>query len=508
MCNHAVYWDINMKKSPRKAAPSKAAESSATTSKTARSKTVKSKTAQAPSISVWEDDRVPAVLVSRPVPDLGKKPLAFTFPKPAPKPGTFQPGTPQFRYWTAAEALRRGADFWAPLVPLAKWQVGASLKILLDEGSDFNAYYDRNALNFFHGSTPTGVMYSGESPDVVCHEMGHAILDSFKPALWGAASHEAAAFHESFADISAILSALQLPSLCADILAATGGKLYKSSRLSRLAEQLGAGIRQQYPDAVDPDCLRNAVNSFTYSDPTLLPSQGPAAQLSSEPHSFSRVFTAAFFESLGRILSAKAANPAMPKVAELQAVARNLAKILILGVKSAPVVPNWFAQVAASMVIAAGPVDVSYGPILKAIFVRRSILSLQSASTMHLFPQARAIVAPMVAEASSLPTIALPARQYGIDGFLLVEAATQARPFAAFASAADASSISPASGLSGAQTFVDDLFRRGRVDYANAVPHVAQLDHGNRIRSHRLVKTDGGARLERVLFDCGFCCGG
>ena len=76
----------------------------------------------------------------------------------------------------------------------------------------------------------------GESPDIVCHEMGHAILDAIKPQLWGAASHEAAAFHESFGDMSAILSALQLQSLRSAILRDTGGHLYQSSRLSRLAE--------------------------------------------------------------------------------------------------------------------------------------------------------------------------------------------------------------------------------------------------------------------------------
>jgi len=54
---------------------------------------------------------------------------------------------------------------------------------------------------------------SGESPDVVCHELGHALLDSFKPQLFDAASMEVAAFHESFGDMSALLSALQLPSV-------------------------------------------------------------------------------------------------------------------------------------------------------------------------------------------------------------------------------------------------------------------------------------------------------
>ena len=77
-----------------------------------RRKVTKSKAAAtATNISAWEDDPEPGVLITRPVPDLAVKPLAFSFPAPAPKPDQYHPGTPQFRYWTAAEALRRGADY-------------------------------------------------------------------------------------------------------------------------------------------------------------------------------------------------------------------------------------------------------------------------------------------------------------------------------------------------------------------------------------------------------------
>src|ERR1700712_2085605 len=101
-------------------------------------------------VNVWEDDPESAVLTSRAVPNLSHKPLAFSFPKPAPAPGIYDPGTAEFRYWTAAEALRRGADFWAPLLPVQAWQPGNTLPVLLDEGEDLNAFYDRKALNFFH----------------------------------------------------------------------------------------------------------------------------------------------------------------------------------------------------------------------------------------------------------------------------------------------------------------------------------------------------------------------
>jgi hypothetical protein len=87
-----------------------------------------------PHINVWEDDPEPAVQTSRPAPVLSHKPLAFSFPEPAPAPAIYDPGTPQFRYWTAAEALRRGADFWAPLLAVNVWQPGATLPVILDGG--------------------------------------------------------------------------------------------------------------------------------------------------------------------------------------------------------------------------------------------------------------------------------------------------------------------------------------------------------------------------------------
>jgi hypothetical protein len=464
-------------------------------------------TAGTKTVSAWEDDPATKVQITRPVPVLSKKPLAYSFPSPAPKPGMYPPGTAEFRYWTAAEALRRGADFWAARVPLSKWEVGPVLKVILDKGMDLNAYYDREALNFFHGPMPSGTAYSGESPDIVCHEMGHAVLDSFKPELWGAASHEAAAFHEAFADISAILSALQLPSLRTAILSDTGGHFYRNSRLSRLAEQLGAAIRAQHPDAVDSDCLRNAVNSFTYQDPVNLPAMAPATQLSSEPHSFSRVFSGAAYEALGAMLSATAAEPAAPTEKELASVANDLGGILVAGVKAAPVVSNWYSQVAAAMVQAAAAVNKAYVPVLKGVFVRRSILSLHSASNVaSAVPKLMAALAPDVrAKPEPLARTMLSASQYGLNKPLIVETASQSRQFLAMAAAADAGPIEPLNAVSAARSFVDDLFRRGRVDYADVGRPEARIEHGRRLRSHQLVEEADGIRLERRLFDCGLC---
>src|SRR5438874_1957870 len=84
----------------------------------------KSSQTGAPVVSTWEDDPESAVLGDRPVPDREKRPFAFRFPTPVPPAGAYHAGTREFRYWGAVEALRRGADFWAPRVPGEAWQPG------------------------------------------------------------------------------------------------------------------------------------------------------------------------------------------------------------------------------------------------------------------------------------------------------------------------------------------------------------------------------------------------
>ncbi|OWV99919.1 hypothetical protein [Rhizobium sp. R693] len=487
------------------------AKSAATAAKTKTTNKNASLAMSAATVETWEDDPDSAVAVIVPTPDVAKLPLAFVFPASGPAPAIYPHGTPQFRYWATAAALRRGADYWATRVPLTQWYGGPSLKVVLDKGFDLDANYDRTALNFFHGPGVTGTVFTCESPDVSCHELGHAVLDAFKPGLWGAASQEIAAFHESFGDISALMSAIQIPSLRTAILNATGGNLHTKSRLSTLAEQLGSALRAQDPALAEADCLRSALNSFNYQDPTLLPSTAPMSSLSSEPHSFSRVFTGAFFEILGASLAAKAVQPGAPTEAELLAVADDLAGFLVQGITwSYPIVANWYASVAANMVIAA-QADVAYLSIVKGVFVARSILSLQSVSSLPMISQLKSLAAEVKSAGAAekpLPTIALPASHYGIDGLLFVEAPTQPSEFLVTSAGCNGEPLAPQSGISAAKAFVDDLFMRGCVDYGTVVDPKRRLVRGRKVKTHALVKAPGGARLERRLFSCGLCARG
>lgn len=469
-------------------------------------------------VACWEDDpgdpgdAKPLAPITVPAPSESTAPMPFTIGGAVPPPRIYQAGTAGFLFYAAACALRRTASFWGPIIrPVAKWQTGRVLDVQLDSGVDLNAYYTRGGfgdtagLHFFHESVGGRVYFSGESPDVASHEMGHAVLDAIKPQLWDAQSIETAAFHESFGDMSALLSALQVPSFRQTVLAETNGVVNRASRLSRLAEQLGAAIRMQHPDATDPDCLRNAANSFFYRDPQTLPASAPASQLSSEPHSFSRVFTGAFLDALAGIFKLQ---PKWPNVGGLAKASEDAARILVGGVREASVVADFYSQVAAHMVQIgdAAPFKGRYRDVLKSAFVRRGILSVQAAATLASVAQPARRRAAIVADSDrTLPMVAISASQYGLaSGSLHVFAPQESKRLAVTGSSTMLGPIEPRSAQNAAESFTEDLFQRGHV---LTPPHLrtdAATLHPFAFKTHIVVEEDGKLVLRRRTFDCGF----
>jgi hypothetical protein len=461
-----------------------------------------------PNVLVWEDDPGSSLgPIQVPAPDLNRPPYALRINGQAPAPALYDRGTPEFRYWDAAAALSRGATYWGALAPAGTtWEPGSPLPVILDGGKDLNAFYDRKALNFFHGdSGDGGTVFSGESPDIVCHELGHGILDSLRPELFDAASLEAPAFHEAFGDMSAILTALQGSELRVAILSQTTGHLDRNSDLSRLAEQLGAAIRVQAPDAVDSDCLRNAANSFTYQDPETLDASAPASTLSQEPHSFSRVFTGAFLEALAGMLLTKSPTPTSN---DLLAVSAAMGSLLVAAVRNAPVVPEFYSQVAAAMIEADRQTGGAFAEPLKSAFVRRGILTTDSAVAAGFVPPAAmaAAVAPIV-RVTDLPLQAIDGSAYGLGNIpLFVRVVSQARRITALASARGGGNVTPPSSDHAARAFVAHLMRLGRIDYGSHGIKGAFVAHPRARKTHRLEALPGGGlALRRILFYCWMC---
>jgi hypothetical protein len=336
-------------------------------------------------------------------------------------------------------------------------------------------------------------------------------------------SDEVAAFHESFGDMSAILTSLQLPSLRQAVLAETGGKLYRTSRLSRVAEQLGWALRNIRLDAADPDCLRNAVNSFFYQNPTNLPPRGPASTLSSQPHSFSRVFTGAFFEALGGMLTIDS-NGNSPTEAQLQQASMAMGKILVRGVLGSPITADYYSQVAAHMIEADHSLNNGkYRDALKSAFVRHGVLSLAAAD--GLTPQAMADAPRVVnlafaldggggdgnmgmAEGINLDTDEAPKVSINVRGLgnrsIMCYGAGQPKRFGVTAAAVGLDAFPTHNESQAAVTFTENLVRRGHIDLGRFGTEEQVVVHPFATKTHELVVEDGAVTLVRRFFECGF----
>ena len=463
-------------------------------------------------IYIWQDDPESGQRTLQiSAPDLNVAPLPTKITDPQPEAKLYDKGSDEFRYWVVAGSLSRAQQFWGPLLPAGiTWHQGSALDVIRDRDVDLNAYYDRASLSFFHEDVGGQTFFSCESPDVVCHEFGHGVLDAIRPELFDAASIESSAFHESFADMSAILTAIQLNEVRNEVMQETGNRPERNSRLSRLAEQLGRAIRQVSPGSAETDCLRNAANSFFYQEPDTLPSMAPASMLSSEPHSLSRVFTGAFFEALAG-MSRTLSDP--PTEAALKSASVEMAKLLLGAVKIAPVVPEYFSQVAAGLIEADSNGGGKYATVLKSAFVRHGILSPSTATSMVSLqaatsvsgatPAMRMATGGTAPTSGQLPLQAITAAQYGLDGPLFVHAPSQPRRLAAHAASFTSAVVMPQSSEMAARSFVEHLMRLGRVDYgAHGDPNLHIL-HPHRHKTHFLERVGNGYVLSRKVFYCG-----
>jgi len=461
-------------------------------------------------IATWEDDPGQEGEGRQPItvegPDLSALALPVEIDGPVVAPDVYDRGTADFRYWVAAEAVARGVDYWAPILPGGTaWSVtgGGSLVVKPDAGTDLNAYYDRETLSFFHFPDQDPTVFSGESPEVVCHELGHAVLDAIKPELWDTSFIEAASFHEGFGDMSAVLSTLQNDEY-REFIADNVLALNHYSRLSRTAEQLGAGLRALRPDAVEAECLRCLANSWFYQDPSGLPPMAPAWLLASEPHSFSRVFTGAFLDGLAGMVE----GPGSDAIA---AAVQDMGRILVAGVVAAPVVPSFYAEVAYAMLLADN--DTFGGKYLQPLagaFVRHGVLALTSQGE---------IVRPEGAPSLGVMTVGggenhvvISGAELGTSQDVHVPLPTMTRTAGTASSDVDFGPVAPPTATHATRAFVEDLFRRSRVQVdqevrapsfgaAPAAPVAAPPVRPTKF-THTLVEEDGMLVLRRRIFDC------
>jgi hypothetical protein len=238
-----------------------------------------------------------------------------------------------------------------------------------------------------------------------------------------------------------------------------------------------------------------------------LPPSGPANTLSSEPHSFSRVFSGAFLKIVAGIFR----QQDLQDQAGLAAAAEIAGQLLVDAVVSAPVVSAYYAQVAGHMIAADQRRNGGrYGQSLRSAFVRHGILSLEAAVSVTEPEVARrgagmTDVQPGGGDEEGLTPVTIHGAAYGVTQPLTLSAPAQERRFGIAGSAPAGGSLRPADPERVATSYLEDLFRRGRVYVPEEHRSDAAFvdDNPSRLKTHEISRssTGEGLALTRRCFD-------
>lgn len=282
---------------------------------------------------------------------------------------------------------------------LAKWSGTRNLLVLPRAGKTLNAFYNRKSLAFFYDKDPsTGQdVFASDSSDIVSHELGHAILDAYRPDLWSVAYLETWAFHEAFGDINALLSFLCHDEAINHILNETGGNLDAKNAASRIADQFGqvVWLVEGKDSGRDPLALRNLINNFKYSEPSKLKKKGSDAELLGEPHNFSRIMSGAIYQIFVMMYKDHLTKGVQP----IEAVkkARDIvSRYIVRAIQNAPVQPAFFESIAKTILWCDWSTpERPYHNRMWDIFVERNIIKPVSLMSNKLMYSHRPMVKPL-----------------------------------------------------------------------------------------------------------------
>ena len=268
----------------------------------------------------------------------------FIFHSPQPQ-ASHQPGTPGFLFWQCRQAAIAAVKTWESHAGvLSRWFSARRLDLVQNAVAEFgeqpqpNAFYDRSSFQFYEFTGGGKTTFSGESTDVVAHEVGHGLLDAIRPDFWDTAFLEVSAFHEAFGDCVALLTALTDP----QTRQAFRLRINNQNFLETTAEDLSDAIRRFRPNhnAAEP---RMALNTLQWQLPSTLPANGGPGVLINEGHSFARVFTGCFYDLLRNLVGSGATDAA------LQQRVSTAARLLIAGARNAPESTRFFQAVGRAM---------------------------------------------------------------------------------------------------------------------------------------------------------------
>ncbi|WP_264537855.1 hypothetical protein [Flavobacterium sp. N1736] len=200
---------------------------------------------------------------------------------------------------------------WSPRVLDQQRIYVPKIKIYPHGTRDANAYYDPDkkilVFGYFRASQklngknfPGGSVFTCLSPDIITHEVTHALLDSIHPRFLESTNPDVAAFHEAFSDIIALLHRFTMTELVESQLRNSKGDLNEFNILGDLATQFGNSLPHGH------GALRTAIGSFNEKGKWVRKIPDPSLYKSvSTPHERGSILVAAFFDALIKVYSFK-----------------------------------------------------------------------------------------------------------------------------------------------------------------------------------------------------------
>ena len=203
---------------------------------------------------------------------------------------------------------------WRPERGAGKDPFRGKLRIFPHAMQEANAYYDPDLRALLFGyfkasewdvgeNLPGQVVFTCLSHDIVVHESTHAILDGIREYFNDPTGPDAAAFHEGFADIVALLQHFSFKDSLLETIQRTGGYIHRK-QLAAMAPTSAGGptnqaeigednpmveLARQFGEAMgNRQALRSALG--TAQDPRAL-------ERATEPHDRGAILVAAVFDA-------------------------------------------------------------------------------------------------------------------------------------------------------------------------------------------------------------------
>ncbi|MCX7553067.1 hypothetical protein OS175_04190 [Marinicella sp. S1101] len=172
-----------------------------------------------------------------------------------------------------------------------EWSFGdLPLKIIIRHSKLENAQYFRKKreIRLCYFDSDNGRIYTSASPDIVAHEVAHAILDGIAPDLLDCPHYDSYAIHEAVADLTALFLSFEMDHYTDYLLDKYDGNLSKAREFGWIAEQFGA----EMTDGVNDHYLRSLNNEYSFRN------DWGARANESDHYEISQVLSGAIFNAL------------------------------------------------------------------------------------------------------------------------------------------------------------------------------------------------------------------